>query len=60
VTFTVNETVCPVTPALTVPMFQVTTPATLVPPAVADTKVVPAGTGSRITTPFAAAAPVLP
>src|SRR5713101_817798 len=42
-------------PAFSAPMFQVTTPAATLPPAVADTKVVFAGTVSVITTPLASA-----
>src|SRR2546427_468658 len=45
-------------PAFSAPMFQVTTPAASVPPAVADTKVVFAGIVSVITTPLALALPV--
>src|SRR6266487_4637916 len=45
-------------PAFSAPMFQVTTPADRVPPAVADTKVVFAGTVSVITTPLALALPL--
>src|SRR3989442_1432336 len=45
-------------PEFRAPMFQVTTPAARVPPAVADTKVVLAGTVSVITTPVAFAVPV--
>src|SRR5438876_1036297 len=48
----------PDAPALTAPMFQVTTPADSVPPPVADTKVVLAGSGSRRTTPVALLVPV--
>src|SRR2546426_10885696 len=43
----------PEPPALTAPMFQVTTPAARVPPAVAETNVVLAGRGARTTTPVA-------
>src|SRR6266446_7344862 len=46
-------------PALSAPMFQLTTPADSVPPAVADTNVVFAGTVSVITTPVAFSFPVL-
>src|SRR5213593_1224046 len=45
-------------PALTAPMFQVTTPAASVPPAVAETKTVFAGSGSLRTTPVALLVPV--
>src|SRR6266850_2376589 len=45
-------------PAARLPMFQVTTPAASVPPPVADTKLVFAGTVSPITTPVASAFPV--
>src|SRR6267142_792792 len=45
-------------PAFSAPMFQVTTPADRLPPAVADTKVVFAGSVSAITTPVAFADPV--
>src|SRR5882672_7883890 len=45
-------------PAFSAPMFQVTTPAASVPPAVADTNVVFAGIVSAITTPPALALPV--
>src|SRR5438093_1368062 len=45
-------------PALSAPMFQVTTPAASVPPPVADTNVVFAGIVSVITTPLALALPV--
>src|SRR5438876_70411 len=48
----------PDAPALTAPMFQVTTPEDSVPPPVADTKDVPAGSGSRRTTPVALLVPV--
>src|SRR5437667_194852 len=48
----------PAPPAATAPLFQVTTPAARVPPPVADTKVVFAGTVSVITTPVAPAVPV--
>src|SRR6267142_1491855 len=48
----------PDAPALTAPMFQVTTPADSVPPPVADTKDVLAGSGSRRTTPVALLVPV--
>src|SRR5882724_10950146 len=44
-TFTTRVT-APETPVLTVPMFQVTTPAASVPPPVAETNVVLAGSGS--------------
>src|SRR6266566_2915178 len=48
-------TICtePDDPAFKAPMFQVATPADSVPPAVADTNVVFAGTVSVITTPLA-------
>src|ERR1041384_1173204 len=45
-------------PAARAPMFQVTTPAASVPPPVADTNDVFAGTVSAITTPVALAFPV--
>src|SRR5439155_1274849 len=45
-------------PAFNAPMFQVTTPADRVPPAVAETNVVFAGTVSAITTPLALALPL--
>src|SRR6267143_1251195 len=45
-------------PAASAPRFQVTTPAASVPPPVADTNVVFAGTVSAITTPVALALPV--
>src|SRR6185436_14584053 len=45
-------------PAARLPMFQVTTPAASVPPPVADTNDVFAGTVSLITTPVAPAFPV--
>ena len=45
--------------AASAPMFQVTTPAASVPPAVAETKVVFAGSVSLTTTPVASAVPVL-
>src|SRR5882672_5425530 len=48
----------PDAPAASAPMFQVTTPAASVPPAVADTNVVFAGTVSVMTTPVALAFPV--
>src|SRR5882672_2658297 len=48
----------PEAPAATAPTFQVTTPAASVPPPVADTKLVFAGTVSLITTPVALAFPV--
>ena len=48
----------PEPPALTAPMFQVTTPAASVPPAVAETKTVFAGSGSLRTTPVALLVPV--
>ncbi len=53
-------TICtePETPALSVPMFQVTTPPAIVPPPVADTNVVFAGTVSRRSTLVAFAFPV--
>src|SRR5438093_716276 len=57
-TFTTSWTE-PEDPALTLPTFQVTTPAARVPPAVADTKLVFAGTVSVITTPLAFAVPLL-
>src|SRR6266850_7810574 len=44
--------------AFNAPMFQVTTPADSVPPAVAETNVVFAGTVSAITTPLALALPL--
>src|SRR6266581_8981979 len=44
-------------PAFSAPMFQVTTPPASVPPPVADTKLVFAGTVSVITTPVALAFP---
>src|SRR5260221_1618896 len=47
-TFTTRVTE-PATPALTLPMFQVTTPAAQAPPPVALTKLVLAGSGSAIT-----------
>src|SRR5437879_4701940 len=47
----------PETPAFTLPGFQVTTPAASVPPAVADTNVVVAGSGSLSTTPVALLVP---
>src|SRR6266850_181228 len=46
------------TPALRLPMFQVTTPAASVPPPVADTNAVFAGMVSVITTPVAFMLPV--
>src|SRR5215510_10436968 len=46
------------TPAFTLPMFQVTTPAASVPPPVADTNEVLAGIVSVITTPVAFMFPV--
>ena len=46
-------------PAASPPTFQVTTPPARVPPPVADTKVVLAGTGSVITTPVSALEPLL-
>ena len=49
----------PEAPAASAPMVQVTTPADSVPPPVAETKVVPDGTVSLMTTPAAAAPPVL-
>ncbi len=54
-------TICtePATPLPRLPMFQVTTPAARVPPAVALTKVVLAGIVSWITTTVAAVVPVL-
>src|SRR6266571_3992724 len=48
----------PDVPAFRLPTFQVTTPPDCVPPAVADTKVVLAGTVSVMTTPVAPAVPV--
>src|SRR2546422_323742 len=57
-TWTVICTV-PDAPAPSPPMFQVTTPAASVPPAVADTKVTLAGTVSVITTPVASSLPLL-
>ena len=45
-------------PAFSDPMFQVTTPAASVPPPVAETNVVFAGTVSVMTTPLALALPV--
>ena len=60
VTFTVNVTVRPVVFAGIVPMFQVTTPPDSVPPPVAETKAVPDGTVSVMTTPLIGAAVVLP
>ena len=45
-------------PTFSAPMFQVTTPAAGVPPAVADTNVVFAGIVSLTTTPEALAVPV--
>jgi hypothetical protein len=42
-----------------VPTFQVTTPAERVPPPVAETNEVPAGSGSLMTTPVAAVGPAL-
>src|SRR2546426_5496530 len=47
----------PEDPAFTLPMFQVTTPAASVPPAVADTNVVLAGSVSATTTPVALLVP---
>src|SRR5438093_1240028 len=47
----------PEAPEVTVPRFQVTTPAASAPPPVAPTKVVPAGRASEITTPVASALP---
>src|SRR5213594_3399273 len=47
----------PEEPAFTLPTFQVTTPAASVPPAVAETKVVLAGSASLITTPVALLVP---
>src|SRR5437867_12228974 len=47
----------PETPAFTLPMFQVTTPAARVPDAVADTKVVWAGSGCWIRTTVALSVP---
>ena len=49
----------PEAPAARLPTDQVTTPEARVPPAVAETKVVLAGTVSVITTPVALALPVL-
>src|ERR1700693_257969 len=60
VTATVKETAWPVTPALTLPIFQLTTPAATAPPPVAETKGAPAGTVSLITIPAASPDPVLP
>ena len=60
VTVTVNDTVWPVVPGGSVPMFQVTTPPAKVPPFVAETNVVPVGTGSLMITLAALAPPVLP
>ena len=56
----IDTTSCtvPEPPAASAPTFQVTTPAARVPPAVADTKLVLAGTVSVITTPLAFAVPV--
>src|SRR5712692_2684667 len=48
----------PETPAFTAPMFQVTTPPDSVPPAVAETKAVFDGIGSRRRTPVALLVPV--
>src|SRR5438874_1792736 len=48
----------PDTPAPTAPMFQLTTPPESVPPPVADTKLVPEGSGSARTTPVALLVPV--
>src|SRR2546425_10321615 len=48
----------PEVPALSVPRFQVTTPAASAPPAVAETEVVPAGAESRRRTPVAFALPM--
>ena len=48
----------PETPALTLPMFQVTTPPATPPDAEADTNVVLAGSGSRRITPVAFEVPV--
>ncbi len=49
----------PEVPALSVPRLQVTRPAACVPPSVAETKVVLAGSGSVSTTPVAFALPLL-
>ncbi len=49
----------PEAPAASVPRFQVTIPPASVPPPVADTNVVFAGTVSETTTPVAASVPVL-
>ena len=49
----------PLPPAATVPIAHRTVPAVLIPPPVADTKLVFAGTTSVITTPLAAPVPVL-
>ena len=49
----------PEAPEATVPRFQVTTPAASVPPPVALTNVVPAGSASEITTPVPSALPAL-
>ena len=56
----IDTTICtvPEAPETRFPMFQVTTPAASVPNPVADTKVVPAGTVSRMSTPVAFAVPV--
>jgi len=56
-----RTTICtePDPPAVSVPMFQVTTPAARTPPAVADTNAVFAGRVSRTATPVALAVPVL-
>ncbi len=59
-TATVKETVWPVTPALTPPIFHVTSPEDKAPPPVVETKLVPEGKASLITTPVAFPDPVLP
>ena len=59
-TVTVNDTVCPVVPAASEPILKTTLLPTTIPPFVADTKVVPAGSGSVMTTFEAAAVPVFP
>jgi hypothetical protein len=60
VTVAVKETVWPVRRAFRAPMFQVTTPDEKVPPPVAETKVVPAGSVSVTTTSVRLDAPRLP
>jgi hypothetical protein len=60
VTATVKETVCAVTPAFKSPMFHITEPKERVPPPVTETKLVPAGKVSLMTTPAALPDPVLP